>query len=141
MLAERNEALSEISRMTMRPAAEVIEHERARLARFDQAVADRDAARAELASWKNCAVCPQCGRCAFDEDGCCATCGRDCIGFIDGKIVRPLEDVPDPLVAEARTEKAIAQWMLDIRFTKPGREAEWTRHLAARIEAHEWRPR
>ena len=36
---------------------------------------------------------------------------------------------------------AIADWLDGIRFTKPGREAEWTRHLAAQIREGRWRGR
>ncbi len=46
---QRDEAMGEISRMTMRPAAEVIEAERKRIARMDEIAAERDSARAELA--------------------------------------------------------------------------------------------
>lgn len=45
--AERDEALGEISRMTMLPAAEVIEAERKRLARLDEIDAERRTLKAE----------------------------------------------------------------------------------------------
>jgi len=40
---------------------------------------------------------------------------------------------------EDRTANAIAQWLLDTRFSKPGREAEWSRYLANTIRAGAWR--
>lgn len=49
----------------------------------------------DLERWRNAGICPNCGRGKFDEDGCCSTCGRDVIGFVDGKVVRPLPDAPD----------------------------------------------
>lgn len=50
---ERDEALGEISRMTMRPAAEVIEAERARIARLDEIAAERNTACAERDAYRS----------------------------------------------------------------------------------------
>ena len=33
----------------------------------------------------------------------------------------------------------IARWLLDMRFSKPGREAEWSRHIARQIIDGAWR--
>lgn len=46
---------------------------------------------AELDAWRNCFICPWCGRGAVDEDGLCVTCGGDCIGFEDGRIAIRIE--------------------------------------------------
>ncbi len=45
------------------------------------------AAVSDLERWQNCLICIECGRGKADEDGCCVTCGRDCLGFVDGKLV------------------------------------------------------
>lgn len=50
--------------------------------------AERDAMRSKIERLDNCIICIDCGRCAADEDGCCVTCGRDCLGFVDGKLVK-----------------------------------------------------
>lgn len=42
--------------------------------------------RAKLDRWRNCFICLECGRGSVDEDGCCATCGRDSLQIVDGKI-------------------------------------------------------
>lgn len=47
----------------------------------------------------NCFICPSCGRGAADEDGCCTTCGRDCLVFEDGRLAYPAP------VDEAETER------------------------------------
>ena len=47
----------------------------------------------------NCFICPSCGRGAADEDGCCTTCGRDCLVFEDGRLACPAP------VDEAETER------------------------------------
>jgi hypothetical protein len=58
-------------------------------------------------------------------------------GYIAGlQATRP----HDPQLVEKRTADAIAQWLLDTRFEKPGREAEWSRFLAAQISDGKWRP-
>lgn len=48
LIAERNQALGEISRMTMLPAQDVIDAERKRAARLDEMQADRDHLRAVI---------------------------------------------------------------------------------------------
>lgn len=48
--AERDEALGEISRMTMRPAAEILEAERLRMQALDRMQAERNALAAKLAA-------------------------------------------------------------------------------------------
>lgn len=40
---------------------------------------------------------------------------------------------------EERTAGAIARWLLDMRYVKPGREAEWSRFIAAQIVDGKWR--
>jgi regulator of replication initiation timing len=51
---------------------------------------------AALHTLRNCAACPDCGLgIAFDEDGCCASCGRDVFGFIDGRSANLLAHVED----------------------------------------------
>lgn len=65
--------------------------------RIDELAKERDEARAEVERWRNCFVCPECGRCAADEDGCCATCGRDCIAFEAGRIAINISDHFDAL--------------------------------------------
>lgn len=46
------------------------------------------ATRGKAAKLLNCFICIECGRCAADEDGCCSTCGRDCLAFEDGRLVK-----------------------------------------------------
>jgi hypothetical protein len=43
-------------------------------------------------------------------------------------------------VCADETARAIAHWLLDARFTKPGREAEWSRFLAQQIIDGKWKP-
>lgn len=48
--------------------------------------AERDALRSQLDEALNCFLCIECGLTVkADEDGCCATCGRDCIILKDGR--------------------------------------------------------
>lgn len=58
---------------------------------FDRAMAaerERDAARAEVERVTHCFICVECGILGVktDEDGCCASCGRDCL-IVDGNKV------------------------------------------------------
>lgn len=46
----------------------------------------------EIEGLQNCFICIDCGRCKVDEDGCCATCGRDCMGFENGRLVLKIVD-------------------------------------------------
>lgn len=50
-------------------------------------MSDIDKLKAQLDHWHNCFICIECGRGKVDEDGCCATCGRDCLQFVDGKLL------------------------------------------------------
>lgn len=58
------------------------------VAQRDAAIAQRDAARADLDRWRNQFVCVQCEalHTGVDEDGCCTTCGMDCLVIVDGKL-------------------------------------------------------
>jgi hypothetical protein len=67
-------------------SALIAERDQLRTANAELAISATEL-RVELDRWKNCFICVECGRCASDEDGCCATCGRDVLGFIDGKLV------------------------------------------------------
>jgi hypothetical protein len=49
----------------------------------------------------NCFLCPDCWRTSVDEDGCCRTCGRDCVAMEDGKVVYwPADEHDDALTAQ-----------------------------------------
>lgn len=58
----------------------------------------------ELEAWRNCFICLDCGRCKADEDGCCASCGRDCLFFADGKKIFDV-DAQEAVVARDTAEK------------------------------------
>lgn len=68
-------------------------------------------AEAELDKWNHCCVCIECGRCAIDEDGCCATCGRDALLLESGRLIN--RDFADNTEAVIRrdTASAIASWL------------------------------
>jgi hypothetical protein len=68
----------------------------------DSALADLAACRAELDKLNHCFVCIECGRCAADEDGCCATCGRDALMLDHGRLVN--RDFADNLEADVRNQ-------------------------------------
>ena len=42
---------------------------------------------AKLDRWRNCFICIECGRGKVDGDGLCSTCGRDCLQFVDGRMI------------------------------------------------------
>lgn len=43
-------------------------------------------------------------------------------------------------VTEQKTAEAIAKWLNDTRFDKPGREAEWSRFIAKQLVDGKWKP-
>ena len=81
----------ELQRLKTAPDSLLAQHAHAVLA-------ERDAALARLSRIENGFVCIECGLAAVDdEDGCCVTCGRDCLGFENGKLVHkePVVDAYD----------------------------------------------
>lgn len=73
--------------------------------------AERDEARMQLEAWRNCFICPECGRGAVDEDWCCSTCGEDAMAFLDGKLFAPHPALAarDAAEAKEREQRAIAE--------------------------------
>lgn len=64
------------------------------------------AAELECEKWRNCFICLECGRGAADEDGCCTTCGRDCLIFADGRLIT--NTYADVFEATVRRDTALA---------------------------------
>jgi len=64
---------------------------------------ENDRLRVKLEQHRNCAVCIECGlRVKIDEDGCCATCGRDVVLIENGNVaVKTVADHLDGCEREA----------------------------------------
>lgn len=105
---------------------------------------ERDSLRAELNAWRNCYMCLECGpHVRADEDGCCATCGQDCILVVDGRLARGTREVQSDAMAHESQQAlrtALAQARAEVERLKSELEmlADAQRAERLRDEAHQY---
>jgi hypothetical protein len=96
----------------------------------------RLSAEAERDAWRDGFICLECGRGAADEDGCCTTCGRDCLIFADGRLVNDTFANTIEAAIERDTAEAIAAWL----ETTASHEVTFDFRLLARlVRAGAWK--